>query len=983
MGRAGRGRRRWLPALAACLLAACAGARAGDETTVFRIGTHDGLTAEFDAAPDFRTRAAPVRFTVGRDSPAAWPRIHPSSNDKWAGSRPHTFGIRFKTARRWPGRLFLLLGLTNSHPSEPSTITVTVNGSSLPPQRAPKGEGHVAAGRESMVVFELPAGAVRTGTNRIDIRLEGGSWIFYDYLALGTTRRPPRRTDPLKALRAGPLAGLRQIVYAVRQPGKDQHYYANFGYWSEDPRRKLYGDGGQLCRLDVASGELKVLLDDPRGGVRDPHVHYGGRKILFSYRKGGSPYYHLHEINADGTGLRQLTDGPFDDIEPAYLPCGDIVFASSRCRRWVACWYVHVAILYRCDGDGGNLRPLSSNAVTESTPAVLPDGRVLYTRWEYVDRSQIAYHHLWTMNPDGTAQMAFFGNMHPTGRRMNARKIAGTKLYRFDNVAGAEVMIDARPIPGTDEVVAIFSPGHGRREHAGPVVIVDPKAGPDAVPLARRISRSGDLRDPCPLSAGHFLVARRREVLVMDRAGHAVPLHAIRCKYPGVEVHEPVPLRPRPREPVIPSRVDPAKTTGVLVLADVTRGRKMAGVEPGEVRRLLVLEQLPAPVHMSPGFDGITHWGTFTLTRIVGTVPVEADGSACMELPAMRSLFFVALDGRDLSVKRMQSFLTVRPGERTGCVGCHEARTEVPRAGRHLLALARPPRRPRPVAGVPDVPDFPRDVQPVLDRHCVRCHDYDPHPGGLGPRAGGAILTGDRGPWFSHAYFTLVSMNQVADGRNAHGNRAPRTIGSSASALMAKIDGRHHGVKLSAGERTVIRLWIDASAHYAGTYAECGSGKADVGPKGRALINGVLGRRCHRCHKGNYRQPWELLHNFSRPDKSLLLLAPLAKRAGGLGLCRPKAAGKPADVFADRGDPDYLKLLEGTAWGKRNLDRVKRFDMPGFRPNRHYVREMVRYGVLPAAARPAEAIDVYATDRAYWRSLWHRPPRGGARGQGD
>jgi len=122
-----------------------------------------------------------------------------------------------------------------------------------------------------------------------------------------------------------------QIVFAVRQPGKDPHYYANFGYFAFDTRRKAYGEGGRLCRLNLQTGQTTVLVDDPQGAVRDPQVHYTGRKILFAYRKGQTPNYHLYEIQADGSGLRQLTDGPWDDIEPAYLPDGGIIFCSSGC----------------------------------------------------------------------------------------------------------------------------------------------------------------------------------------------------------------------------------------------------------------------------------------------------------------------------------------------------------------------------------------------------------------------------------------------------------------------------------------------------------------------------------------------------------------------------------------------------------------------------------------------------------------------------
>ena len=140
----------------------------------------------------------------------------------------------------------------------------------------------------------------------------------------------------------------------------------------------------------------------------------------------------------------RLRPANIDDFEPSYLPNGDIVFVSSRCKRWVNCWLTQVAVLHRCGPNGENLHAISSNNEQDNTPWPLPDGRLLYTRWEYVDRSQVDYHHLWVANPDGTAQMNWYGNLHP-----------------------GIVMIDAKPIPGSDKVVASFSPGHGQREHAG------------------------------------------------------------------------------------------------------------------------------------------------------------------------------------------------------------------------------------------------------------------------------------------------------------------------------------------------------------------------------------------------------------------------------------------------------------------------------------------------------------------------------------
>ncbi len=515
-----------------------------------------------------------------------------------------------------------------------------------------------------------------------------------------------------------------------------------------------------------------------------------------------------------------MTHGPFDDIEPTYTPDGSIVFCSSRCNRWVLCWKVPVATLYRCDADGRNVEMLSSNAVTENTPAVLPDGRLLYTRWEYVERSQLCCHHLWTINADGTGQMAFFGNMHPIGKPYNVAARVG-KEVRYQNVPGAVAMLDAKPIPGTDQVVAIFSPGHGRREHEGFVTLIDPRSGPDDQPSARRIHPGGNWRDPYPVARDRFLVARARELHLVDIMGNVRPLYRLPDSEPKMMLHEPVPLRPRRRERQTPVRDDPSEVTGRLILADVTAGRNMSGVKPGEIKKLLVLEQLPAPFHNSPGFDGLSLWGTFSLTRILGTVPVESDGSAYMEVPAMRSLMFVALDKEELAVKKMQSFVTVQPGEVTGCVGCHEPRTTAPKnpGGSTLLALRRGPSRIEPVEGAPEIVDFRRHIQPILDKHCVRCHNSARRDGELCLEASPGMPSHGLGRVYT-SYVSLVRrLGEVADGRNAHGNRSPRTIGSSASKLMTRIDGSHYDVVVSSVEVQLIRLWLDSGAAANGTYA--------------------------------------------------------------------------------------------------------------------------------------------------------------------
>jgi hypothetical protein len=298
--------------------------------------------------------------------------------------------------------------------------------------------------------------------------------------------------------------------------------------------------------------------------------------------------------------------------------------------------------------------------------------------------------------------------------------------------------------------------------------------------------------------------------------------------------------------------------------------------------------------------------------------------------------------------------------------------------------------------------DYPRDVQPILDRHCTACHDYD-------RRDGGVILTGDHGPIFSHSYYTLTALQWISDGRDRlRTNLPPRTVGTSASPLMKMLDGSHYDAELTQHEQDMIRYWIESAAPYPGTYAALGTGMIGGFPKSvletteRKWPQAVeaaeaITRRCTGCHDKSLpvpkyisdnldlilsnpdfndiriRMSRHLMFNLSRPENSLILLAPLASDSGGYGLCKQRDGGGPITVFADTDDADYEKILAVCRKGKRYLEQNKRFDMPGFRPTPTYVREMKRYGILPGDLPDDALIDVYATDRAYWRSLWWRP----------
>ncbi|MDD3586907.1 MAG: hypothetical protein PHQ75_06955, partial [Thermoguttaceae bacterium] len=835
------------------------------------------------------------------------------------------------------------------------------------------------------VLIEIPAGAVKKGTNVLGITLEDGSWLYYDYIALRRAKKPLKRLalvipDHLKNFRRSGMKAVKEIVFAVRRPGIDGHWYANFGHYAgTDGTRPFYPhDGGSLRILNLDTRKVRTIFEEKHGSVRDPVLDYEGKKILFSLLKEGTEHYNLYEINIDGTGLRQLTSGDWDDIEPCYLPSGDIVFCSSRCNRFVQCWVTPVATIHRCGPNGENIHPLSANVEQDNTPSVLDNGQIVYTRWEYVDREQVTYHHLWTMNPDGTRQMVLFGNQ-----------------FKY------QLFIGARQVPNSRKIVATIAPGHGMREHYGRVSLIDPVLGPDDYSAKQYISLDNIHSDPWAFSETEFMAAKKESLVLLDENGSeqiilTLPPEEIRA---GFWIQEPRPVIARTREPILSENIEQGEKTGTLILSDIYAGRRMASVPVGTVKELLVLETLPEPIHYSGGMDQMSYKGTFTLERIWGTVPVSPQGAAAFKLPTNRSFLFIALDHQGRSVKRMHSFTSVMPGEVTSCIGCHEPRTEAPGThfNKNVFTAAATVVTPVPVQGVPDVFDFPRDIQPILDRHCVECHNADRTDGGVD-------LTGDWMPIYARSYWELSRRNMLGDNRNrAMSDFPPYEIGSQASTLYQMIVSGHEGVKFTSAELKTVRFWLETGAPYAGTYAANASGLIGWFYKNQnthndkdwpetAAMKEAITRRCDGCHSPGdvaknlphtMSEDREGVHqyeryikrhdyyNLSRPEKSKMLRAPLAGTSGGFERCKQTLPdGSKKAVFADKNDSDYKTILAGINRGRNYiLHESNRFSMKPFVPHPAYVNEMIRYGVLPPDHDPKKPIDPYETDRKYWATF--------------
>lgn len=972
----------------AALFALCLLATNAVAAPLWQLGTPDGSCVEFGLAdaswPDYAARyPRPITVNLATQDASAWPYIHPSTNDTWAGGRPHTFTLRFDQAEAPAGDLWLHLGYLACW--EPSLITIVLNGQTLFADRFPGlGDSTLAytptlPAEPTNRAIAVPAGVVQAGANELTITLDNGSWIIYDYLRLDTDAAAPAWQSAAEGLLddalAGPLADVDWIVFAERKP-VPEHWYANFAYYAPDANRKLWLPGGRLSRYNLHTGAREVLIDDPEGGIRDPAVSYDGKRVLFSWRRGTAEHFNLWELSVASGDLRQITFGDWDDIEPTYLPDGGLTFVSSRCQRWVNCWLTPVAVIYRCDADGGNMRPLSANIEHDNTPWPMADGRLVYTRWEYIDRSQVHYHHLWTMGPDGTEQAVLFGNERP-----------------------GDVYIDTKPVAGSDSLVTIVSPGHGDTEHNGRVALLSLKGGPDHYRSLRVLTYGANFRDPWAFDENTIIAARGPEMVLISGHGSIVPLHVLpeEERDAGYWLHEPRPLVARPRERVVPQRPDLTQANGRFFVQDVHLGRNMTGVGRGEITDLLVLEALPKPVNFTGGMEPMSYGGTFTLERVLGTVPVDPDGSAYFEAPALRSLIFVALDKDKRAVKRMQSFATVQPGETLGCVGCHEPRTAAPspRQGELPTAVRRAPATITPITGQPDVLDYPRDIQPIWDKHCVSCHNPQ-------QRDGGVNLSGHRGPMFTLSYFALTARDQLADGRNRPvSNYPPRALGSGSARLLDKLLPSHYDVQVDPVEAERVRLWIDVGAPHPGTYTALGTGmiggyaqnvldRSDMEWPATQAGGKVLAENCGSCHQGAtalpssasdeiHQPPWEdmsptdprrkfarhLLYDLTVPVESTLLLAPLARDAGGFEAC-----GRA--VFASTDDPDYLALLGLVQAAADRLNEIKRFDMPGFQPRSAWYREMRRYGLLPDGPDDPR-VDFRALEEEYWRSLWWTP----------
>jgi len=707
-------------------------------------------------------------------------------------------------------------------------------------------------------------------------------------------------TDRAKAVDPDRL-GFDEIIFVKRKPYSSNHYYTDINNGTSgdrfDPQNGIY-----IYNLRTRVERPVVTAADLPGGkgfIGKISLSFDARKVIFDFRRDPRSGFRIWEVNVDGTGLRQLTFPPADeaqkvarwgkpwhtdDIHPCYLPDGGIIFSSTRCEHTILCGgsaALVAPVLHRADADGGNIEQLTKSPVSEFCPVVLDDGRVMYHRWEYVDKGARVCKTIWSMNPDGTRPQELYGvtddtttvYMYPQQLPGDTERIVcvGTCHFPQGGCLGAIMLIDLqqglrRRGPDPDEAGYRRFDARYAVTNITPEVFIERRTEPgwhflkeDGKYVHDRNGTSGHLfTHPYPVSESEFLVSYKLKpsdhyknvanayaIYLIDTQGSRHLVH----KDQRLSCWHPTPLVARKVPPKIYSFRHPAYASNNQALCIVTNVYQgMEGVKPGEVKWLRINEAVPRYWDTGrrwPTATSSSSWKAALWPRVQwGVVPVEKDGSAYFKVPADRNLFFQALDKDFREIQRERTYVNYKPGEVRSCVGCHGRNNQtMPASTSQIpLALMRPPSQPAPqpcdlVENGGDglaqqVIHYPADIQPIFDAKCVSCHGKD-NP------AGGLDLRGELTVYYSISYEQLCKRRLAGpiiseftsflrgDRGNYDGaTLPPKSLGCYSSPMMAmltqpdhpKNTEADHSRMLNETELMILARWVDSNYQFYGTY---------------------------------------------------------------------------------------------------------------------------------------------------------------------
>ena len=760
------------------------------------------------------------------------------------------------------------------------------------------------------------------------------------------------------ALDAKAVLGDTPILFTVRVPDRDgTHNYMIPGCF-----RQM---GAQLKVLDPSTGRTRVLVSAPHGIIRRPCVHFDGKRIVFAMCNNNPDAFHIYEIEvepktlfADEGEIKPIQLTFADDVydcDPIYLPDGKIAFCSTRDLKIVPCAGQLVPQMFRMDADGANIHQITRSTVHENELSLTPDGRILYSRWDYVDRNFGDGHGFWIANPDGTNQAVVYGNntAHPaspwSARMTPSGKVICILGTHHGSLGGAMALIDPQvAIDGREAIVRTWPADVVKRFEDPPKLVLPegkrlggipkmtsiwPEEAKTMLPTSHDYRLHGwndDLNSvrpwynsPFPLSDTEYLyvVAKDRAsaaaIYLGDADGNEVKLYE---EAPGC--YDPMPLAPHSPPVAMASTRDYANNDGHFYIQNVYEGTHMQGVEPGSVKHVRVVQ-----AHSKRGKsghiwralghqEGAIGWSGFIAKTILGTAPVESDGSASFLVPSDRFIYFQLLDENGMLIQSMRSGTSIHSGERRGCIGCHESRLNVgvsSMAERPTMAMKRRPSKLKTWYGEPRRFSYLSEVQPVLDKHCVKCHDF----GGDGAEK--IVLAGDKNFGFNTSYCELQSKGYTgAIGAGPAGHLPALTWGSHTSPLIELLKAGHPTagdadspskprVQLNREEMDRLITWIDLNAPYYPTGFSARPGPAP----GRNPLTDPQTQRFFKL-TGFVRDDFLKADRYPGPQVSF---------------DRPELSPCLTRIEDEKARAEALAILEA---GKGSLQRLPRADMPGF-----------------------------------------------------
>ena len=644
-----------------------------------------------------------------------------------------------------------------------------------------------------------------------------------------------------KAVLANPLMNFDDLlVMGYMKPGGDCHMVDQYCGWNAKPGGgifilKGYKSGtphmvNVLENAVVEGGRFKgqKLVN---GAFLRPDLSFDGKRIVFAWNNITDKAYHIFSVNADGSHLTQLTDGRINfnepalmnsscnDFDPCWLPDGRIAFLSERRGGYLRCSAgrpLMTFTLWSMKPDGSDLIPISYHETNEWNPSVDNNGRLVYTRWDYVDRDDCIAHHIWTCAPDGCDPRSPHGN-YPLPLSYE------DKDKRDGRRARPNGEWNIRAIPNSNKYVATAA---GHHTHSfGELVVINPNVRDDGAMsqiknlTVNRIDwpdAAGDYGTAWPLSEDFYLVNYREDIILLDRFGNK-ELICPRSELPVAadKLIHPIPLRARATPPVIPTatyqgeRADASHAQATISVMDVREGDMQlpAGTSIKWLRVVQIIPQLQ-PVMNKPKIG----YASESLVRMpLGIVPVEQDGSVYFTAPAGKEFYFQLLDSNGLAVRTMRSGTYVHPGEKLNCVGCHEASSSSPKTYVGMpLALKRSPSEIKTEVVSGAVPfNWHTLAKPVLQAKCAGCH-----------------IKEGKGPDMSHPslekyvfHYPFWNDGYVNGEVTASGSRSvPGKFGAMASPLLKYLDKSHYGVSLTADEFRRITLWLDCNGNELGAY---------------------------------------------------------------------------------------------------------------------------------------------------------------------